>query len=170
AVVALTALLSWFVITSQTGRAIVAIGRNPQRAAAMGYSVAFYRVMLTIFSSLVASVGGWLYVLQKGFVHQDLLGLVSSTNGLVYALIGGVNTILGPLIGAALLRYLNDSLSRGSTQSSLYLGIVLMLVVYLIPDGLLGLWHRYRSRRRSTGRAGSTTGSADGDAPVAPSE
>jgi branched-chain amino acid transport system permease protein len=147
--VVLVSLASWFVVTSQTGKAIVAIGRNPQRAAAMGYSVAFYRVVLTIYSSLVASLGGWLYVLQNTFVHQDLLGLVSSTNGLVYALIGGVNTILGPLIGTVLLRYLNDALSRGSTQSSLYIGIVLMLVVYVMPEGVLGLWRRLVSRRRA---------------------
>jgi branched-chain amino acid transport system permease protein len=148
AIVVLVSAVSWFVVASQTGKAIVAIGRNPQRAAAMGYSVARYRIALTIYSSVVASLGGWLYVLQNSFVHQDLLGLVSSTNGLVYALIGGVNTILGPLIGAVLLRYLNDVLSRGSTQSSLYIGIVLMLVVYVMPEGVLGLWRRISLRRR----------------------
>lgn len=150
AVVVLVSLVSWFIVSSQTGKAIVAIGRNPQRAAAMGYSVAGYRVALTIYASVIASLGGWLYVLQNTFVHQDLLGLVSSTNGLVYALIGGVNTILGPLLGAVLLRYLNDALSRGSTQSSLYIGIVLMLVVYVIPDGVLGLWSRFARRRAAT--------------------
>jgi branched-chain amino acid transport system permease protein len=146
AVVTLTSLASWFVVSSQTGKAIVAIGRNPQRAAAMGYGVSFYRVVLTMFASLVASLGGWLYVLQNTFVHQDLLGLVSSTNGLVYALIGGVSTIFGPLVGAVLLRYLNDVLSRGSTQSSLYIGIVLMMVVYVMPDGVLGLWRWVSTR------------------------
>jgi ABC-type branched-subunit amino acid transport system permease subunit len=89
-------------------------------------------------------------------VHQDLLGLVSSTNGLVYALIGGVNTILGPLIGATFLRYLNDVLSRGSTQSSLYIGIVLMLVVYVMPDGVLGLWQRLGNRRASAAKNAPT--------------
>jgi branched-chain amino acid transport system permease protein len=150
AIVVVVSLLSWFIVSSQTGKAIVAIGRNPQRAAAMGYSVGGYRVALTIYASVIASLGGWLYVLQNTFVHQDLLGLVSSTNGLVYALIGGVNTILGPLLGAVLLRYLNDALSRGSTQSSLYIGIVLMLVVYVIPDGVLGLWSRFARRRAAT--------------------
>lgn len=152
AIVVLAAAVSWFVVASQTGKAIVAIGRNPQRAAAMGYSVARYRIALTIYSSVIASLGGWLYVLQNTFVHQDLLGLVSSTNGLVYALIGGVNTILGPLIGATFLRYLNDVLSRGSTQSSLYIGIVLMLVVYVMPDGVLGLWRRFTTRRAQAPR------------------
>jgi branched-chain amino acid transport system permease protein len=146
-VVAVTAL-AWFVVASQTGRAIQAIGRNPSRAAAMGYSVARYRVALTIFSSLIASLGGWLFALQRSFVFIDLLGLAYSTNGLVYALVGGVDTILGPLLGAATLRALTDQLSRGSTQSSLYIGIVLMLVVYFLPDGMVGLWRRFRFRAR----------------------
>jgi branched-chain amino acid transport system permease protein len=146
-VVAVTGL-AWFVVASQTGRAIQAIGRNPSRAAAMGYSVAQYRVVLTIFSSLIASLGGWLFALQRSFVFIDLLGLAYSTNGLVYALVGGVDTILGPLLGAAALRALTDQLSRGSTQSSLYIGIVLMLVVYFMPDGMVGLWRRVTARRR----------------------
>ncbi len=167
AVVVGCALLSWFVITSQAGQAVQAIGRNPVRAAAMGYNVGGYRVALTLYSSLIASLGGWLYVLQNTFVHQDLLGLGNSTNGLVYALIGGVNSILGPLLGAVALRYLNDQLSRGSTQSSLYLGIVLMLVVYFIPDGLLGLWRRYgadRWRGRQALRPATATSTPGADA------
>ena len=55
---------------------------------------------------------------------------------------GGVDTILGPLVGAAVLRALTEQLSRG-TSSQLYVGIVLLLVVYFLPDGLVGLWRRY---------------------------
>jgi ABC-type branched-subunit amino acid transport system permease subunit len=148
-IVSLVAVLSWYVLVSQTGKAIQAIGRNPSRAAAMGYSVPRYRVALTIYASLVASMGGWLYALQTNFVFIDLLGIGNSTNGLVYALIGGVDTILGPLLGAAILRSLTDQLSRAGTQSSLFIGIVLMLVVYLLPEGLLGLRHRFAKRRAS---------------------
>jgi branched-chain amino acid transport system permease protein len=164
-VVVLCGLASWFVVSSQAGKAMQAIGRNPARAAAMGYSVSAFRIALTLFASLVASLGGWLYVLQNTFVHQELLGLQSSTNGLVYALIGGVNTIVGPLLGAVALRYVTDLLSRGSTQSSLYLGIVLMLVVYLMPDGILGLWQQHGPRRKR--RVASETGTESGA--VAPS-
>jgi branched-chain amino acid transport system permease protein len=157
-VVMLCTGLSWFVLASQTGKAIQAIGRNPSRAAAMGYSVARYRVALTMYSSLIAALGGWLYSLQRSFVFIDLLGLGNSTNGLVYALIGGVDSILGPLLGAGVLRALTDQLSRGSTQSSLYIGIVLMLVVYFAPEGLVGLWRRavtrWRRARPGTSRIG----------------
>jgi branched-chain amino acid transport system permease protein len=147
AIVAGCTLLSWFIVSSQTGKAIQAIGRNAVRASAMGYSVGSYRVALTLYSGVMASLGGWLFALQAGFVYTDLLGLANSTNGLVYALIGGVDTILGPLLGTAVLRSLTEQLSRGSTQSSLYIGVVLLLVVYFIPEGILGLW-----RRRSWGR------------------
>jgi branched-chain amino acid transport system permease protein len=147
AVVVVVTVLSWYVLVSQTGKAIQAIGRNPSRAAAMGYNVRGYRVALTIYSSLIASIGGWLYALQTSFVFIDLLGVGNSTNGLVYALIGGVDTILGPLLGAAVLRALSDQLSRAGTQSSLFIGIMLMLVVYLIPEGILGLRHRFMKRR-----------------------
>jgi ABC-type branched-subunit amino acid transport system permease subunit len=76
--------------------------------------------------------------------------VANSTNGLVYALIGGVDTILGPLLGAAILRALTDQLSRSGAQSSLFIGIMLMLVVYLIPDGLLGQWRRFVKRRMAS--------------------
>jgi len=165
AVVVLCTGLSWFVLASQTGKAIQAIGRNPSRAAAMGYSVARFRVALTLYSSVIASLAGWLYALQTGFVFIDLLGLGNSTNGLVYALIGGVDTIIGPLLGAAALRALTDQLSRGSTQSSLYIGIVLMLVVYFIPEGILGLWRRFRTRRQPVRAAEAAGGETPG--PVA---
>jgi branched-chain amino acid transport system permease protein len=150
AIVSLVALLSWYVLTSQSGKAIQAIGRNPSRAAAMGYSVPRFRVALTIYSSLIASLGGWLYALQTSFVFIDLLGVTNSTNGLVYALIGGVDTILGPFLGAALLRALTDQLSRVGSESSLFIGIMLMLVVYLMPDGILGLWRRFSRRHFPT--------------------
>jgi branched-chain amino acid transport system permease protein len=156
-VVTLVTAVSWFIIASQTGKAIQAIGRNPSRAAAMGYSVAQFRVALTLFASVVASLGGWLFALQRSFVFIDLLGLNNSTNGLVYALVGGVDTILGPLLGAAVLRALTDQLSRGSTQSSLYVGIVLMLVVYFVPDGLVGSWRRLRARLAPSRRSAAPT-------------
>lgn len=160
AIVAALSALSWFLLVSQTGKAIQAIGRNPGRAAAMGYSVASFRVALTIYAGLIASVGGWLYALQNSFVFIDLLGVRNSTDGLVYALIGGVDTILGPLLGAAMLRALTDQLSRAGTQSSLFIGIVLLLVVYLMPEGVLGLRHRF-ARRRGSPRGGQGTEPAE---------
>jgi branched-chain amino acid transport system permease protein len=162
AMTVLCAAASWYALESQAGRAIQAMGRNPVRAAAMGYQVGAYRFVLTLFAGLVASVAGWLYVLQNAFVFQDLLGLQSSLNGLLYALVGGVDTIVGPFLGAGGLRFFIESVSRHSTQSSLYIGAALLVVVYFLPEGVLGLvrrgWHALQEA------SGAEPPAADGDA------
>jgi branched-chain amino acid transport system permease protein len=130
----------WYILTSQFGRVAQAIGRNPARAAAMGYRVSQQRMLLTLISGFLAAIAGWLYALDNSFVSQDLLGLTNSLNGLLYALVGGAeHVVLGPLVGAAGFRSLTDSLGRLTSQSSLYIGLALLVVVYVMPNGILGL-------------------------------
>jgi branched-chain amino acid transport system permease protein len=130
----------WYLLSSQFGRVAQAIGRNPVRASAMGYEVSRQRMALTLLSGVVAAMAGWLYALDNAFVSQDLLGLSNSLNGLLYALVGGAeHVILGPLLGAAGFRYMTDSLGRLTSQSSLYIGLALLVVVYVMPSGILGL-------------------------------
>jgi branched-subunit amino acid ABC-type transport system permease component len=130
----------WYLLSSQFGRVARAIGRNPGRASAMGYEVGQHRMALTLLSGILAAVAGWLYALDNAFVSEDLLGLSNSLNGLLYALLGGAeHVVLGPLLGAAGFRYLTDSLGRLTSQSSLYIGLTLLVVVYVMPNGVLGL-------------------------------
>src|ERR671936_3051955 len=113
----------------------------------MGYTVGHFRMALTLLSGFVAAVAGWLYALDNTFVSQDLLGLTNSLNGLLYALVGGTeHVILGTFVGAAGLRFLTDSLGRLTAQSGLYIGIALLVVVYLMPNGILGLFDTLRAR------------------------
>jgi branched-chain amino acid transport system permease protein len=132
--------LCWYLLSSQFGRVAQAIGRNPARASALGYEVSQHRMALTLLSGVLAAVAGWLYALDNAFVSQDLLGLSNSLNGLLYALVGSPeHVILGPLVGATGFRYLTDSLGRLTSQSSLYIGLTLLVVVYVMPNGILGL-------------------------------
>ncbi|HSR23341.1 MAG TPA: branched-chain amino acid ABC transporter permease, partial [Candidatus Eisenbacteria bacterium] len=129
-------VVSWYLLSSRAGRAMVAIGRNPVRAAAMGYSVHAYQVAVTLYSGLIAATGGWLYAIANTFVSLDLLGLTNSVNAVLYSLIGGVETIIGPLLGTAGLRFLSEFTGMQSTQSQLYVGMALLVVVYLLPAGV----------------------------------
>src|SRR5438874_2500109 len=130
----------WYLVSSQFGRVAQAIGRNAARTQAMGYPVSQHRMALTLVSGFLAAIAGWLYALDNAFVSQDLLGLTNSLNGLLYALVGGGDhVILGPLVGAAGFRDLTDSLGRLTSQSALYIGLALLLVVYVMPNGILGL-------------------------------
>jgi branched-chain amino acid transport system permease protein len=156
--------LSWYLLASRSGRVMVAIGRNPVRAAAMGYSVRAYQVAVTLYSGVIAACGGWLYALAHAFVFQDLLGLANSVNFVLYSLVGGVDTIIGPLLGTAGLRYLAEYLgTTQSTQTQLYLGLALLVVVYLLPNGVAGgvrqLWH-LRHVIRSRGQTDEPLGTA----------
>lgn len=156
--------LSWYLLASRSGRVMVAIGRNPVRAAAMGYSVRAYQVAVTLYSGAIAACGGWLYALAHAFVFQDLLGLANSVNFVLYSLVGGVDTIIGPLLGTAGLRYLAEYLgTTQSTQTQLYLGLALLVVVYLLPNGVVGgvrqLWH-LRHVVRSRGQTDEPLGTA----------
>ncbi|MBV8715993.1 MAG: ABC transporter permease [Chloroflexi bacterium] len=140
AVILVCVAACWYILSSQFGRVAQAIGRNPARAAAMGYRVSQQRMVLTLLAGFLAAIAGWLYALDNSFVSQDLLGLNNSLNGLLYALVGGAeHVILGPLVGAAGMRYLTDSLGRLTSQSALYIGLALLVVVYLMPNGILGL-------------------------------
>jgi branched-chain amino acid transport system permease protein len=148
AITVLWLLLSWYLLSSRAGRVMTAIGRNPVRAAAMGYSVYGYRVAVTFYSGLIAASAGWLYALAHAFVFPDLLGLGDSVNFVLYSLVGGVDTVLGPLLGTAALRYLGEYLGQQSTQSQLYVGVALLIVVYLMPAGVVGAVHNLWSLRR----------------------
>ena len=143
--------LSWYLLSARVGRATIAIGRNPLRAAAMGYPVHAYRVWVTFYSGAIAASGGWLYALAHAFVFPDLLGLANSINAVLYSLIGGVDYVLGPLLGTAGLRFLAEYLGQQTTQSQVYIGIALLVVVYLLPDGITGRLRQLiqlRARRR----------------------
>ena len=141
--------LSWYLLSARVGRATIAIGRNPVRAAAMGYSVHAYRVWVTLFSGLIAASGGWLYALAHAFVFPDLLGLANSLNAVLYSLVGGVDYVLGPLLGTAGLRFLAEEAGQQTTQSQIYIGIALLLVVYLLPDGVTGRLRQLLHLRRA---------------------
>jgi branched-chain amino acid transport system permease protein len=130
----------WFILNSQLGKSAQAIGRNAVRASALGYRVNNYRMAVTLLSGFLAATAGWLYALENSFVSQDLLGLSNSLNGILYSLVGGAeHVILGSFVGATSFRFLTDSLGRATSQSSLYIGLALLVVVYLMPNGILGL-------------------------------
>ena len=147
--------LSWYLLTSRVGRVMVAIGRNPERASALGYSVAGYRVGVTLYSGTIAASAGWLYALAHSFVFPDLLGLNDSLNFVLYSLIGGVDYILGPLLGTGGLRFLNEFLGQHTSNSQFFIGFALLVVVYLLPAGVIGgvrqlLDLRHKLTRRTT--------------------
>jgi branched-subunit amino acid ABC-type transport system permease component len=130
----------WVVLGSQAGRAAEAAGRNPLRVASMGYGVGGLRLLVALAAGSLAGLAGWLYSLQARVVGADALGLDASLNGLMAALVGGVQQpLLGSLLGTSVVRLLGAIAPRAGPPPGLVLGVGLLVVVYFLPNGLLGL-------------------------------
>jgi branched-subunit amino acid ABC-type transport system permease component len=130
----------WLVLGTQAGRVAQAAGRNPLRIATLGYGLGGLRLLVALAAGSLAGLAGWLYSLQTRIVGQDVLGLDVSLNGLMYALVGGVQQpILGSVLGTSIVRALGAAMPQSGPPSSLVAGVGLLVVVYLLPNGILGL-------------------------------
>jgi branched-chain amino acid transport system permease protein len=144
-VTALALAAGWIILSSQLGRIAEAAGRNPVRAASMGYRLGSLRLFVALVAGSLAGLAGWLYALQSRVVGQDVLGLDTSLNGLIYALIGGVQLpFVGAALGAAGVGLVSNLAAPNERTSLLTVGLALLLVVYAMPEGLLGLLTRHR--------------------------
>ena len=132
-----------------TGRILVAVRDDPVGAAACGIDVERYRALAFAASASFAGVGGGLGVLVTDFIAPARYGFMVSIQLLVGAVLGGVQSIAGAPIGAALLLVLPELADRISKNLTwpVY-GLLLIAAVWLAPNGLVGLFTRIRDRGR----------------------
>lgn len=133
--------------------ALVAARQDERRAESLGIHTGLYQLVVFIASGMVAGLAGALYV-PVGFISPDLFGLAFSTSVIVWVVVGGRGTLLGPLLGAVGLSELQDTLSGAFVSAwLLMLGLVLVAVVLAWPRGALGALESLAGlgRRRSAG-------------------
>lgn len=149
-------LLARRVVESPLGRAAVGAASNERKAHALGHDVARHRAAVFGLSGGLAGVAGALYALQSGLVTPSTLGFELSTLVLVWVLVGGRGTLIGPAAGAVGLT-LFETLLGGVFVFwwTLLLGLTIVAVVVVAPGGMAGLVRRLGAwRDRSTARAG----------------
>lgn len=133
----LVAALAWFLRTP-VGRAIVGVRESPTRMASLGYRVATYKVVAFVVSGTVSAVVGALYGYQQGFVGVETLDWTLSATVLLAAILGGTTTLLGPALGVAVLLTLETALGLYTARWTAVLGIIYMVTILVMPQGLLG--------------------------------
>ncbi|GAB3857451.1 branched-chain amino acid ABC transporter permease [Dactylosporangium cerinum] len=132
-------LLAWRIVHSPFGRVLVAIRDNPARARALGYPAHRYKLLAFVLSAFVAGLGGGLFAVAHGFVSLDVVHWTTSGKGVVLVVLGGIGTLWGGVVGAALVVNLEDQLSQaGFTLIGLVTGGIFVLVVLLFRRGLWG--------------------------------
>lgn len=144
-------------MNSPTGKVLLAIRENENRAQAIGYNTLMYKLLAITLAGMMASGAGMLHVILNKKVGPEILSVTYTVDPLLMTIIGGVGTFSGPIIGAAGLhlseRIFNREFVIGPTSInigenwSLILGIIFVVVVLVFPQGIVGTWTRWRSRR-----------------------
>jgi branched-chain amino acid transport system permease protein len=144
-----------YVARSPFGLALQGVRDNPRRMAAMGFNVTAHRVAAYAFAGVIAAIGGILLAWQNTQVAPFTAGIPAVIDILIIAVIGGLRRPIGPFVGALIYVLLStfspDVLSTfgmSTERFKLIIGLGFLAVVFFSPDGALGLWDRWRERRR----------------------
>lgn len=131
------ALLLWLV-HSPFGRVLIAIRENEERARMLGYDVFAHKLAAVILSGTMSGLAGAFYGLLFGYVGATFASVQYSIFPLLWVLLGGAGTVLGPFIGTLFMFYLID-LSSGLTSAYMLIaGVALVLLTLFAPQGLAG--------------------------------
>ncbi|MFZ1908938.1 MAG: ABC transporter permease [Burkholderiales bacterium] len=130
--------LLWRMLHSPFGYALRAGRDSPLRADAIGIDVRRQQWAAFVIAGLFAGVGGAVYVFSKGSISPDSLAVPRSIDGLVMVLLGGVQTLTGPVWGAALFTWLQDAATRNVDYWRALIGLIIIALVLAFPQGLAG--------------------------------
>ncbi len=142
-------------LDSRAGRAIRSLKNGTQMAEAMGINTFRYKVTAFVMAALLASVAGWLLAHFQRTVNPSAFGLKMGIEYMFMAVVGGVGYIWGAVVGAGLIKLMDDYLqvllpkligTSGSYEVIVF-GVLLVLVLKYLPDGLWSLVARYMPRR-----------------------
>jgi branched-chain amino acid transport system permease protein len=141
------------IVRSHFGQVLVAIRENEDRARFLGYNVERYKMGACLISAVLTGLAGALYPGRSAYATPDLLHWSISGEFLIMVMIGGLGTLVGPIIGGAFLIVLQEKVSSYVQWYNIVVGLVLVLIVLFVPRGLLGVRAalRGRSRREAAG-------------------
>lgn len=126
------------VIRSPFGSTLLAIRENETRAAAIGYDVRHFKILVFMLSGAITGIAGALYAMLLHFAPLSNIDLMMSENILIMTIVGGTGSLFGSLLGAGAIVLLGDVLSELWPRWLMLLGIILILVVVFMRGGLWG--------------------------------
>jgi branched-chain amino acid transport system permease protein len=133
-----TLALAWLLVRSQFGLVMRAVRDDPERAEFLGYRRSSVQLIVFAVAAALAAAGGGLYALEEGFVSPSFLGVALSTQVLIYILLGGRGTLIGPVVGVLVLEVGGQRVQQSlPTEWPIIVGSMLLLVILFLPRGLL---------------------------------
>ena len=147
AVVTASYLILRRIMQSPFGMVLQSIRENEPRTRAIGYPVERYKMMAVMLSGLFAGLSGVLYAIQNRFAAPDFVYFLVSGEAVIFNVMGGIGTMVGPIVGAGFFLLLREAFSRFFTEYYLIpVGIIFIAMVIFMPQGLLGFARRWLNR------------------------
>lgn len=138
-IVGAAALILRHLVSAPLGATLAATRDNPSRASAVGIDVYWHRWLAFTIAGTAAGMAGGLQAFMNGSIDPTLLSVDKSVDGLVMLLLGGLEGIAAPLIGAATFHYLRSELIAWSDAWRLLLGLAILALIILFPRGLVAM-------------------------------
>jgi branched-chain amino acid transport system permease protein len=149
AVVTVSYLILRRVTRSPFGMVLQSIRENEARTRAIGYPVERYKIVAVMLSGLFAGLAGVLYAIQNEFAAPDFVHFITSGDTVIFNVMGGIGTLVGPIVGAGFFQLIRELLSRLFGDQFPYLiplGVIFIVMIIFLPQGLLGFARRWLNR------------------------
>ncbi|GGQ05559.1 branched-chain amino acid transport system permease protein [Actinomadura coerulea] len=160
-------LVAWRIVRSPFGRVLMSIRDNPNRARALGYSIDRYKLLAFVLSAALSGLAGGLFTVGHGFASLQGVYWTTSGQAVMMVVLGGIGTLWGGAIGAALIVELNDYLATaGFEETGIITGAIFIVVVLLFRRGVWGTARDLIAARTSRARPAAENEDAKVEAPV----
>ena len=137
------------IVFSPYGFALRAGRDSPLRCDAIGIDLQRLQWIAFVLVGAVAGLAGAIYAFSKGSISPETMGISRSVDGLVMVLLGGVQTLSGPVVGAAVFTWLQDAVARNTDYWRALLGATIIVLVLAFPQGIVGFARRRFERSQS---------------------
>lgn len=147
-VLMLTLVLGRYLVSSKFGRVLTAIRDAESRVMFIGYNPLHYKLFVWTLSAMLCAVAGALYVPQVGIINPSEMSPANSIEIAIWVAVGGRGTLIGPVIGAAIVNLSKSFFTVAFPDYWLFfLGALFVSVTLWLPEGVVGLWQRVMNKR-----------------------
>jgi len=149
-------IVMYLILKSPFGNTLQAIRDNPQRCEAIGINVRRHQLIAIVIATFFGGLAGVLFVVLERSVFTDMLFWVLSLEIFIMCLLGGWFTFVGPIFGAAIIVALRTFVSIFTEYWTLILGVILILIIFFLPEGVMGYFQEiFKPRTKETVKEGT---------------
>ncbi len=140
------------VVDSPFGAVLQSIRENPERAGFLGIKVRRFELAAMVVSGAFSGLAGGLFAGYQHSIHPDMLHWTKSGEVILMSILGGVSSFFGPLMGAAVILFIEDMIGKYTEFWEIWIGGIMLAIVIFFPRGVIGTFGSWISRRKNRER------------------